>query len=155
CRRVAVRHGSSFALATRLLPPDGRPAVHALYAFARSVDDLVDTPLPGSSPTHVAPLLDRLRTAVAAALTADPPASRERARPILPGIDDRIAAAFLDAVRRLAVDPEYVDAFLRSMRMDVPGTDSHRARYRTMSELRRYMHGSAEVIGLQMLPVLG
>lgn len=155
CRRVAARHGSSFTLAARLLPADERPAVHALYAFARSVDDFVDTPPPGSAPADVARRLDRLRSAVASALAQRPTAPRQRAGAALPGIDERIAAAFLDSARRLGIDPEYIDAFLRSMRMDVPGTESHTSRYRTMTELHRYMHGSAEVIGLQMLPVLG
>ncbi|WP_282786290.1 phytoene/squalene synthase family protein, partial [Nocardia sp. CC201C] len=35
-------HGRTYFLATRLLSPEQRPAVHALYAFARVVDDIVD-----------------------------------------------------------------------------------------------------------------
>jgi phytoene synthase len=42
------------------------------------------------------------------------------------------------------------DDFLASMRMDLTVTD-----YPDRKALERYMHGSAEVIGLQMLPVLG
>ena len=41
-------HGKSYHLATRLLTPDRRAAVHALYAAARTADDLVD--LPGADP---------------------------------------------------------------------------------------------------------
>jgi phytoene synthase len=41
------------------------------------------------------------------------------------------------------------------MRMDIPGTAVFRSRYRTMPELSEYMYGSAAVIGLQMLPILG
>ena len=41
------------------------------------------------------------------------------------------------------------------MRMDIPGTPEYRTQYRTMAELDDYMHGSAAVIGLQMLPILG
>src|SRR5690606_2266335 len=44
CRRIAAEHGRTYFLATRLLAPERRPAVHALYAFARVVDDIVDTP---------------------------------------------------------------------------------------------------------------
>ena len=44
CAAVAARHGRSYHLATRLLPPDRRPAIHALYAAARTADDLVDLP---------------------------------------------------------------------------------------------------------------
>ena len=33
CRELNARHGRTYFLATRLLPPARRPAVHALYAF--------------------------------------------------------------------------------------------------------------------------
>ncbi|MGW0329417.1 phytoene/squalene synthase family protein [Nocardia sp. NPDC003183] len=42
CRRIAAEHGRTYYLATTLLSPERRRAVHALYAFARMVDDIVD-----------------------------------------------------------------------------------------------------------------
>ncbi|WP_082976341.1 phytoene/squalene synthase family protein [Nocardia sp. 852002-20019_SCH5090214] len=42
CRAIAAEHGRTYFLATRLLSPPQRSAVHALYAFARTVDDVVD-----------------------------------------------------------------------------------------------------------------
>uniref|UniRef100_UPI0002FEC6D4 phytoene/squalene synthase family protein n=1 Tax=Nocardia cerradoensis TaxID=85688 RepID=UPI0002FEC6D4 len=42
CRAIAAEHGRTYFLATRLLTPPQRAAVHALYAFARVVDDVVD-----------------------------------------------------------------------------------------------------------------
>ena len=45
---------------------------------------------------------------------------------------------------------ELFDDFLGSMRMDLTITD-----YPDRAALDRYMYGSAEVIGLQLLPVLG
>ena len=48
CAAIAAEHGRSYHLATRLLTGDRRPAVHALYAAARTADDLVD--LPGADP---------------------------------------------------------------------------------------------------------
>ena len=48
CAAIAAEHGKSYHLATRLLTADRRPAVHALYAAARTADDLVD--LPGADP---------------------------------------------------------------------------------------------------------
>jgi hypothetical protein len=45
CERVTSIHSRSFSLASRLLPREVREAVHALlYAFCRTVDDLVDEP---------------------------------------------------------------------------------------------------------------
>ena len=48
CAAINAEHGKSYHLATRLLTADRRPAVHALYAAARTADDLVD--LPGPDP---------------------------------------------------------------------------------------------------------
>jgi phytoene synthase len=41
-RQLNAAHGKSYYLATLLLPPAKRPFVHALYAFARYADDIVD-----------------------------------------------------------------------------------------------------------------
>ena len=50
CRQLNARHGRTYFLATRLLPVERRPAVHALYGFARWADDIVDT-LDGTTTT--------------------------------------------------------------------------------------------------------
>ena len=42
CREINARNGKTFFLATRLLAPRQRPAVHALYGFARRADDILD-----------------------------------------------------------------------------------------------------------------
>jgi phytoene synthase len=42
CRRLNAEHGRTYFLATRLLAPSQRPAVHALYGFARYADDILD-----------------------------------------------------------------------------------------------------------------
>ena len=42
CRRLNAEHGRTYFLATRLLTPSQRPAVHALYGFARYADDILD-----------------------------------------------------------------------------------------------------------------
>lgn len=59
CRGLNARHGKTYFLATRLLPVDRRPAVHALYGFARWADDIVDdldsSATPGSGPTRCSP----------------------------------------------------------------------------------------------------
>ena len=42
CRRVARESGSSFYAGMRLLPPDRRNALFAVYALARRIDDIAD-----------------------------------------------------------------------------------------------------------------
>ncbi|WP_280424827.1 phytoene/squalene synthase family protein [Nocardia carnea] len=61
CRRTAAVHGRTYYLATRLLSAEQRPAVHALYAFARMVDDIVDDPV---SPRQAAAVLDDIELAL-------------------------------------------------------------------------------------------
>ncbi|WP_194829087.1 phytoene/squalene synthase family protein [Nocardia sp. XZ_19_231] len=157
CRRIAAEHGRTYYLATTLLSPERRRAVHALYAFARMVDDIVDDPARVLDPrdgarqvVDVAPAdhLDlvekQLRTALEhrAIVTAD---ARRR----------QIVTAAADTIARYDIAHSHIWTFLDAMRMDVPGTAAHRTRYATMSELREYMRGSAAAIGLQLLPVLG
>src|SRR6202012_1029886 len=50
CRQLNARHGKTYYLATKLLPPAKRPAVHALYGLARWADDIVDDVAPGTPP---------------------------------------------------------------------------------------------------------
>ena len=64
--------------------------------------------------------------------------------------DDPALRAVVHTARRYGIPWEMFDDFLASMRMDLTVTD-----YPDRKSLERYMHGSAEVIGLQMLPVLG
>ena len=42
CRQLNAEHGRTYFLATRLLAPSQRPAVHPLYGFARYADDILD-----------------------------------------------------------------------------------------------------------------
>ncbi|CCH28973.1 phytoene/squalene synthase family protein [Actinosynnema sp. NPDC047251] len=133
CRELNARHGRTFFLATRLLPPVRRPAVHALYGFARWADEIVDSGT-SADPAGELDVLERQ--------LADELAGRPTGHPVL--------AALADTVRRYRIDPALFADFLASMRMDL-----HTTEYATLAELDRYMRGSAEVIGLQLLPVFG
>ncbi|WP_460110011.1 phytoene/squalene synthase family protein [Streptomyces sp. YKOK-J1] len=143
CRDLNARHGRTYFLATRLLPPDRRPAVHALYGFARWADDIVDSLEDGpGAPTgdeaaRRAAALDRLSADLVRGL-----AGGQGAEPVV--------TALADTSGRYAIDPRHFTDFLASMRSDLTVTE-----YADYAALRGYMHGSAAVIGLQMLPVLG
>ncbi|MET7655175.1 phytoene/squalene synthase family protein [Streptomyces sp. NPDC005486] len=137
CRRLNARHGKTYFLATRLLPVERRPAVHALYGFARWADDIVDSLDTAVTADGRSADLARLRTGL------------ERG---LRGADstDPVVVAVADTARRYGIDYRHFGDFMASMRSDLDVTD-----YPTYADLREYMHGSAAVIGLQMLPVLG
>ncbi|MDT4921786.1 MAG: 15-cis-phytoene synthase, partial [Pseudonocardiales bacterium] len=120
-----------------LLPPANRPPVHALYGFARHVDDLVDDLSPTLRTTQRAERLHEWSTDFLAELdwgqTSDP-----------------VRRAVIDTVRRWDIPASYFADFLEAMRMDLTVSS-----YPTYADLERYMWGSAAVIGLQMLPILG
>ncbi|WP_378739296.1 phytoene/squalene synthase family protein [Nocardia brasiliensis] len=160
CRQIAAAHGRTYFLATRLLSAERRPAVHALYAFARMVDDIVDHAetaaaqcfpqgcRPERGPADELDLIEKqLRIAL-----------ERRPHPAITGGQHSRAMVLLavaDTIHRHGIAAHHFWTFLDSMRMDVPGTPRFRARYATMAELRDYMRGSAAAIGLQLLPVLG
>ncbi|MEO6885897.1 MAG: phytoene/squalene synthase family protein [Jatrophihabitantaceae bacterium] len=137
CRRINARHGKTYYLATLLLPPAKRPYVHALYGFARHVDDIVDD--------------------LAPALTAAERATRftSWSSDFLADLDwgttsDPVSRAVLDTIARWDIPHSYFADFLDAMQMDLTVTE-----YATYDDLARYMWGSAAAIGLQMLPILG
>ncbi|MCW2903780.1 MAG: crtB [Streptosporangiaceae bacterium] len=137
CRALNARHGRTYFLATRLLLPGQRPAVHALYGFARHTDDLVDEPALHQGTDQVAARIHHIGTTLHAGLRAG-------------RSDHPVLAAVVDTATRFGIDDALFGAFLRSMRMDLTVTG-----YPTRAALQDYVYGSAEVIGLQLLPVLG
>jgi phytoene synthase len=134
CRRLNAAHGRTYYLATLLLPVRKRPYVHALYGFARHADEIVD---------DVTVTADRAEWLArwGAEVVADV-ARGESEHPI--------TRALVDTVRRWDIPVALVEAFLGSMRRDLTVTE-----YATYDDLLTYMYGSASVIGLQMLPILG
>jgi phytoene synthase len=137
CRELNARHGRTYFLATRMLTPAQRPAVHALYGFARRLDDLVDEPEPGATPDSIAATLLDVEDEFLKELAAG-------------HSDDPLRTAVIDTATRYAIPEPYFRAFFASMRMDLTVTG-----YPTRAALDEYVHGSAEVIGLQVLPILG
>ena len=137
CKKLNAQHGKTYYLATLLLPPGKRPFVHALYGFARYADEIVDD--------------------LASTLTEDEKslALHNWGQGVLSDIKegkshDHIGAALVDTVNRFAIPINYFEAFLKSMTMDLTVTEYH-----TYEDLMEYVYGSAAVIGLQMVPILG
>jgi phytoene synthase len=133
-RELNARHGKTYYLATLLLPRAKRPAVHALYGFARYADDIVDgLQVP---PAERADRFERWADGVLADL------ARGRS-------SEPLCLALLDTIDRWQIPLRHFADFLASMRADLTV-----AEYPTYPDLARYMWGSASVIGLQMLPIL-
>ena len=111
--------------------------MHALYGFARYADEIVDDLGDDRPVAEKAAELDALAADLEAALDGAP-----AAHPVL--------AALADTARRYDIDRRHFADFMVSMRMDTTVTE-----YATFDDLAVYVHGSAAVIGLQMLPILG
>lgn len=133
CRRLNFRFGSTYFWAASVLAPAQRRHVHALYAFCRYADDIVD-----GAAFH---------------------GNRQRALNEFGNLffedltrghsNDPVLAAVVATVVQLEIDPECFRRFLNSMHMDFT-----KSTYDTFEDLMLYMDGSAAVIGEMMLPVL-
>jgi phytoene synthase len=135
CRRLNKRHGTTYYWSTMLLPAVKRHHVHALYAFCRYADDIVDDLGPAPVEQRAAALAafgERFFCDLAAGAS-----------------DDLVLKAVVHTVRAFDIDPDTFRRFLRSMTMDLTVE-----RYETYDDLRVYMDGSAAVIGEMMLPIL-
>jgi len=69
---VQRRHDPTFYFATMRLPGEVRPAVHALYAYVRRADELVDGPSRAHDPAARRAALDRLEAELQAGLAGKP-----------------------------------------------------------------------------------
>jgi phytoene synthase len=137
CKRLNSLHGKTYYLATLLLPKAKRPFVHALYGFARYADEIVDDLSSTLSPSEKATELRRWSDGVLAGLKAGTST-------------DPIGMALVDTVNRYSIPHQHFVDFLHSMEMDLTIST-----YKNFDALMEYVYGSAAVIGLEMVPILG
>ena len=137
CKRLNSLHGKTYYLATLLLPAEKRPYVHALYGFARYADEIVDDLASTLSPHEKADALRSWSSGVLADLKAGTSS-------------DHIGRALVDTARKFDIPHQHFVDFLHSMEMDLTVTE-----YQTYDDLLEYVYGSAAVIGLEMVPILG
>jgi phytoene/squalene synthetase len=131
CSRITTqRYSTSFSSAIRLLHKDLRQPVYNIYGFVRFADEIVDT----FHAHNKAELLEQF--------------AKETYDAIDRGISmNPILNSFQKTVREYKIDLQLVDAFLRSMKMDLV-----KQQY-GQNEYEEYIYGSAEVVGLMCLHV--
>ncbi len=137
CKNLNSKHGKTYYLATLLLPKEKRPYVHALYGFARYADEIVDDLASQLSEREKEEKLNNWGDLVLADLKSG-------------SSEDPIAAALVDTATKFSIPISYFEAFLHSMKMDLTVTEYH-----SYQDLNEYVYGSAAVIGLQMVSILG
>jgi phytoene synthase len=136
CRQIEKSHSRTYYFSTQLFPREVRPHVHALYAFMRYADEIVDSPgaLP---PEEQLAALERFEAQTVRAISGE-----EVLNPIL--------RAFAATVRTRGIRLESITAFMKSMKMD-----TRVFRYPTYEDLEVYTYGSAAVVGFMMCRVAG
>ena len=131
CSRITTRnYSTSFSLGVRVLSAKYREGIYSIYGFVRFADEIVDTFFEQDQRT----IFQEFRLETFKAI--------DRGFSINPIID-----SFQMTVRKYNIDRELVEAFLVSMEMDL----SHDVYSPEM--LKKYIYGSAEVVGLMCLRV--
>ena len=129
--KITAKHSKSFYFASGLLPEEKRSAVRALYAFCRTVDDIVDE----SANPEQDSQLDYWRGMVEGASFAD---------------NDLVAAAWADTLIRYHIPRHYALQLIDGVARDLLQT-----RYQTFDELATYCYGVASTVGLMSMYIVG
>jgi len=133
-RRIAVKSGSSFYWPMRLLPPERRDAMFAIYAFCRAVDDIADGDLP---PDDKAGALADWRAEIGRIAAGRPQTA--------------IGLALVEARRRFGLDGADLEAVVDGVAMDVSGE----SQAPDMATLTLYCRRVAGAVGLLSIRVFG
>lgn len=131
CNAVTAGHSKSFYLASAFLPEEKRSAVRALYAFCRTVDDIVDDPSADKREDH----LHYWRSVVQGGAYPD---------------TDLVAAAWADTLARYHIPRHYAIQLIDGVNRDMTQT-----RYQTFDDLATYCYGVASTVGLMSMYIVG
>lgn len=134
CWALMRRKAKTFAFAARLFPADTRDDIAALYAFCRTVDDLVDERPPDVPPTVVRQQLDGWR-----GWLADP-------RPE----SDPVRQALADVFRRRPLPRTPLLELIDGCEADL-----ERTHIPDEAALRQYCYQVAGTVGIAMAALLG
>lgn len=130
--KITKAHSKSFHFASGLLPEEKRMAARALYAFCRTVDDIVDETDPAVDRESA---LDYWRRMVETASFSD---------------NDLIAAAWADTLTRYHIPRHYALQLI-----DGVSRDMEQIRYQTFDDLATYCYGVASTVGLMSMYIVG
>lgn len=127
---ITNEYSTSFSYAVRILKKEKREAIYNIYGFVRVADEIVDT------------FLDHNREVMILQFEKDFYRDLENRISFNPVLN-----SFIQTVIKYNIPTELIDAFLRSMKMDLNPQDYNQALY------EKYIYGSANVVGLMCLMV--
>ena len=132
CGRIAAHHSKSFYMASALLPEEKRSAVRALYAFCRTVDDIVDEGTVFGRDVE----LDYWRGLAQGVLHPRP--------------DDLVGQAWVDTRSRYHIPTHYAMQLIEGVSRDL-----EQVRYNSFDDLTTYCYGVASTVGLMSMYIVG
>ena len=144
CGGVVAAHYENFPVASLLLPPDIRPHVAAVYAFARVADDFADEGSRGEAERHhlINEWRARLHRSAGGAALAE-------THDQLDG-PDQIFLALGETIRRCQLPMSLFEDLLSAFRQDIT---THR--YETWEAVLDYCRRSANPVGRLVLRIAG
>jgi 15-cis-phytoene synthase len=133
CEEKVAQSGSNLVSAFRILPPDRRAAITALYAFCREVDDVVDE---CSEPQLAAIKLAWWKTELDRLFSGQP--------------THPVSKALAPALSTYALDREAFDQIVEGVQMDL-----QQNRYARWDDLNQYCDRVAGAVGLLSARIFG
>ena len=130
-KTVTKTYSTSFSLATKMLSKSIRQDIYNIYGFVRFADEIVDSFHDFDKKGLFNKFENDLKLAIQNKISLNP-----------------ILNAFQYTFHKYKIDMSLVDAFMKSMRMDL-----HKSEYLTNKEYKAYIYGSADVVGLMCLKV--
>jgi len=141
CKAITRENSKTFFMASSMLPGEKRKAVHALYAFCRISDDLVDHPGEDSASQGNWETLESWRQAVLFGRTlSDSIHAAGRA----------VGLAWTDVRHKYRIPPGYVEQLIDGL-----ASDLNRVRFDTFAQLAEYCYGAACTVGLMSMHITG
>jgi 15-cis-phytoene synthase len=129
-KKVTTTYSTSFSIGISLLNQEIRDDIYAIYAFVRFADEIVDTFHYYDKRSLLEDFCRQTYVAINQKISLNP-----------------VLHQFQQTVNHYQIDPELIEAFLSSMKMDLDFA------YHTKSTYEKYIVGSAEVVGLMCLKV--
>ncbi|GAA3597339.1 phytoene/squalene synthase family protein [Flavivirga amylovorans] len=132
CSKLVTKtYSTSFSLATKMLSKSIRMDIYNIYGFVRFADEIVDSFHDYNKEHLFNKFSEDLELALKDKISLNP-----------------ILNSFQHTFHKYSLDKNLVDAFMKSMRMDL-----HKTKYLTEEEFKAYIYGSADVVGLMCLKV--
>jgi phytoene/squalene synthetase len=128
---VTKTYSTSFSLATKMLYNTIRGDIYNIYGFVRFADEIVDSFHGYDKEQLFNKFSEDLELALKDKISLNP-----------------ILNSFQYTYHKYDIDKHLVDAFMKSMRLDL-----HKTKYMTQEEYKAYIYGSADVVGLMCLKV--